>query len=259
MVINENNKRGMASAYAGTTPYNSTEAQINKHIQDLNTTFIGKVTNCTSNGVNGSKTVTAINLIQQINAEGNALKNIEISNLPHYRLQAGIGAVILDPVPNDIGIFSCAKRDISNINKDTSSPQVPASFRRFNGSDAVMVGTIHTQTPEVYIHIQQDKTITVVCPKGYKSTTEQTHEINANEVVINAQSIILNAQNIELNAQTLTVNANLNFNGNVTINGSLSATGVISSATDVISKGKSFNNHTHGGVKSGNDSTGVPN
>lgn len=252
MVINENNKRGMASAYAGTTPYNSTEAQINKHIQDLNTTFIGKVTNCTSNGVNGSKTVTAINLIQQINAEGNALKNIEISNLPHYRLQAGIGAVILDPVPNDIGIFSCAKRDISNINKDTSSPQVPASFRQFNGSDAVMVGTIHTQTPEVYIHIQQDKTITVVCPKGYKSTTEQTHEINANEVVINAQSIILNAQ-------TLTVNANLNFNGNVTINGSLSATDVISSATDVISKGKSFNNHTHGGVQSGNNSTGVPN
>ena len=149
MAINENNKRGMMSAYAGTTPYNSTEAQINKHIQDLNTTFVGKVTNCTSNGVNGSKTVTAINLIQQINAEGNALKNIEISNLPHYRLQAGIGAVILDPVPNDIGIFSCAKRDISNINKDTSSPQVPASFRQFNGSDAVMIGTIHTQTPKV--------------------------------------------------------------------------------------------------------------
>lgn len=246
MAINENNKRGMASAYAGTTPYNSTEAQINKHIQDLNTTFVGKVTNCTSNGVNGSKTVTAINLIQQINAEGNALKNIEISNLPHYRLQAGIGAVILDPVPNDIGIFSCAKRDISNINKDTSSPQVPASFRQFNGSDAVMVGTIHTQTPKVYIHIQQDETITVIAPNGYKSTTKQTHEINANEVIINAQSVTINAPNITLN-------------GNVTINGSLSATGVISSASDVISKGKSFNTHTHGGVQSGNNSTGAPN
>ena len=246
MAIDKNNKRGMASAYAGTTPYNSTEAQINKHIQDLNTTFVGKVTNCTSNGVNGSKTVTAINLIQQINAEGNALKNIEISNLPHYRLQAGIGAVILDPVPNDIGIFSCAKRDISNINKDTSNPQVPASFRQFNGSDAVMVGTIHTQTPKVYIHIQQDETITVIAPNGYNCETNQTHSVKANSVIIEAKSVTINAPNITLN-------------GNVTINGSLSATGVISSATDVISNGKSFNSHTHSNVQNGPSNTGAPN
>ena len=241
MAINENNKRGMISAYAGTSEFNGKEAQINKHIQDLNTTFVGKVTKCTSNGVNGSKTVTAINLIQQINAEGNALKNIEVSDLPHYRLQAGIGAVILDPVPNDIGIFSCAKRDISNINKDTSSPQVPASFRQFNGSDAVMVGTIHTQTPKVYIHIQQDETITVIAPKGYNCETNQKHS-----VTITAQSVTINAPNITLN-------------GNVTINGSLTASGAISSATDVSSKGKSFNAHTHGGVQSGSNSTGVPN
>ena len=246
MAINENNKRGMISAYAGTSEYNGKEAQINKHIQDLNTTFVGKVTNCTSNGVNGSKTVTAINLIQQINAEGNALKNIEISNLPHYRLQAGIGAVILDPVPNDIGIFSCAKRDISNINKDTSSPQVPASFRQFNGSDAVMVGTIHTQTPKVYIHIQQDETITVIAPNGYVCETNQTHSVKANSVIIEAQSVTINASNITLN-------------GNVTINGSLSASGVISSATDVQSKGKSFNTHTHSNVQNGPSNTGAPN
>lgn len=246
MAINENNKSGMLSAYAGTSEFNGTEAQINKHIQDLNTTFVGKVTNCTSDGVNGSKSVTAINLIQQINAEGNALKNIEISNLPHYRLQAGIGAVILDPVPNDIGIFSCAKRDISNINKNTSYPQVPASFRQFNGSDAVMVGTIHTQTPKVYIHIQQDETITVIAPNGYNCKTNQTHKVKANSVIIEAQSVTINAPNITLN-------------GNVTINGSLSTSGVISSATDVVSKGKSFNSHTHSGVQGGNSNTGVPN
>ena len=253
MAINENNKRGMISAYAGTSDFNGKEAQINKHIQDLNTTFVGKVTNCTSNGVNGSKTVTAINLIQQINAEGNALKNIEVSDLPHYRLQAGIGAVILDPVPNDIGIFSCAKRDISNINKDTSSPQVPASFRQFNGSDAVMVGTIHTQTPKVYIHIQQDETITVIAPKGYNCETNQKHSVKANTAVIDAQSVTITAQSVTINAPNITLN------GNVTINGSLSASGVISSATDVSSKGKSFNAHTHGGVQSGSNSTGVPN
>ena len=253
MAINENNKSGMLSAYAGTSAYNSTETQINKHIQDLNTTFVGKVTNCTSDGVNGSKSVTAINLIQQINAEGNALKNIEISDLPHYRLQAGIGAVILDPVPNDIGVFSCAKRDISHIGKDTNTPEVPASFRQFSGSDAVMVGTIHTQTPKVYIHIQQDETITVIAPNGYNCETNQTHSVKANSSTIDAQSVTITAQSVTINAPNITLN------GNVTINGALSASGAISSATDVVSKGKSFNSHTHSGIQGGNSNTGVPN
>lgn len=253
MAINENNKGGMLPAYAGTSAYNSSEAQINKHIQDINTAFVGKVTNCTSNGVNGSKTVTAINLIQQIDAEGNALKNIEISDLPHYRLQAGIGAVILDPVPNDIGVFSCSKRDISHINKDTSTPGVPASFRQFSGSDAVMVGTIHTQTPKVYIHIQQDETITVIAPNGYNCETNQAHSVKANSSTIDAQSVTITAQSVTINAPNITLN------GNVTINGSLTTSGVIGSATDVVSKGKSFNSHTHSGVQGGNSNTGVPN
>ena len=123
---------------------------------------------------------------------------------------------------------------------------MPASFRQFNGSDAVMVGTIHTQTPKVYIHIQQDETITVIAPNGYNCETNQKHSVKANSVIIEAQSVTINAPNITLN-------------GNVTINGSLSATGIISSATDVQSKGKSFNTHTHGGVQSGNNSTGAPN
>lgn len=253
MAINENNKGGMLPAYAGTSAYNSSEAQINKHIQDLNTAFVGKVTNCTSNGVSGSKTVTAINLIQQINAEGNALNNVNISDLPHYRLQAGIGAVILDPVAGDIGVFSCAKRDISHIDKDTGNPQVPASFRQFSPADAVMTGTIHTHTPEVYIHIQQDKTITVIAPNGYNCETNQSHKVKANTAVVNAQSVTITAKSVTINAPNITLN------GNVTINGSLSASGVISSATDVVSKGKSFNSHTHSGVQGGNSNTGVPN
>ena len=130
---------------------------------------------------------------------------------------------------------------------------MPASFRQFNGSDAVMVGTIHTQTPEVYIHIQQDKTITVIAPNGYNCETNQKHSVKANTAVIDAQSVTITAQSVTINAPNITLN------GNVTINGSLTTTGVISSATDVSSKGKSFNAHTHGGVQSGSNSTGVPN
>lgn len=98
----------------------------------------------------------------------------------------------------------------------------------------------------VYIHIQQDKTITVIAPNGYNCETNQTHSVKANSVIIEAQSVTINAPNITLN-------------GNVTINGSLTASGMISSATDVISKGKSFNSHTHGNVQNGPSNTGVPN
>ena len=77
MAINENNKRGMMSAYAGTTPYNSTEAQINKHIQDLNTTFVGKVTNCTSNAATDSGTSSNL---YSIESGMNAGTTVKINN-----------------------------------------------------------------------------------------------------------------------------------------------------------------------------------
>ena len=76
--------------------------------------------------------------------------------------------------------------------------------------------------------------------------TNQKHSVKANSVIIEAQSVTINAPNITLN-------------GNVIINGSLTTSGVISSATDVISKGKSFNSHTHSNVQNGPSNTGVPN
>ena len=42
-----------------------------------------------------------------------------------------------------------------------------------------MVGTIHTQAPQVYIHIKQDKTILIHAPQGLKIETDADVEIVA--------------------------------------------------------------------------------
>ena len=138
-----------------------------------------------------------------IDAAGNAYQSPQYVKIPHYRAQAGIAALIIDPVPGDIGVFVCAKRDISNINASTTQPAPPASFRSFNPADAVMIATIHTKAPSVYIKLKQDNTIEIKAPAGLTIDAPNT-QITGNVQVggyIVAQGNVTGA-GISLNSHT---------------------------------------------------------
>ncbi len=242
--INENNKRGMQGVYAGTSAYNAQAAQIQKELQKVNTTFLAKIESCSTSSAGGAKTVSATPLTAQVDGNGNAVSTPTYQNLPHYRVQAGIAALIVDPVAGDIGVFSCAKRDISNISAGTSETQVPGSFRSFSPADAVMVGTVHTQAPTVYIQIKQDNTVLVHAPAGVTIETDASVTINA------ATSVVINSPETTINGH-LTVKAGVSATGG-------SENGVHVSG-DVVADTVSLKSHTHGGVESGGSNTGTPN
>ena len=177
--INNYNKKGFSNPYTSTSQFNANDFQIKQAIRKINTAFLARIDSCSSQGVAGSGHVSATPLTTQIDGLGNAVPATVLPHLPFYRLQQGIGAVILEPVPGDIGVFVSCKSDISNIDKNTKSSQRPGSFREFDQSDSVMVGTIHTQAPQVYIHIKQDKTILIHAPQGLKIETDADVEIVA--------------------------------------------------------------------------------
>ena len=58
-----------------------------------------------------------------------------------------------------------------------SRPQRPGSYRKFDQSDSVIVGAVHTKAPEVYIRITQDKKIYIKAPAGYTLETDADVEI----------------------------------------------------------------------------------
>jgi len=64
-----------------------------------------------------------------------------------------------------------------------------------------------------------------------------------------------------INITTNTVNikaTTINIDGNISLSGNINATGSFTVSGDCTIGGKSFLNHTHGGVQTGSGSTGVP-
>lgn len=231
--INDNNKRGIQGVYAETSDYNAVQTQIDTSLQKIETSFLARVDSCQTSGTGGAKTVSATPSIQMVDGNGNGYQSPSYPALPHYRIQAGIAAIILNPVPGDIGIFSCTKRDSSNVSATSNSQQVPASMRSFSPSDAVMVGTVHTKAPTTWIELKQDNTIVIHAPGGVTIETDSKVTINA-------------AGGVEITAPTTKVN------------GDLEVTGTIKSDGQITGAGINFNTHVHGGIEPGSSDTAGP-
>lgn len=243
--------RGLRDPYTMASDYNQLEFIVRRIVSEMvNTSALVRVDGCTSQGPDGpAGTVTATPLVAQTDAEGNALPMTQIPSMPHGRVQGGIAALIIDPVPGDIGVASFCKSDSSTVKPGTSEPQRPGSFRNFDQADGMLVATVSNKAPEVWIEIRQDKTIIIHAPEGCTIETDKIAEIKAGEGIIldTPQTTItgnLTATGEKGNAISMT--------GNVQLDGSLTSTG------DQVANGISQTNHTHTGVQPGSGDTGKP-
>ena len=209
--MSQQETRFLQSPYSAQSEKNAIDFAVSQKLREINTTFIARIDICESRGSeDGSKTVDATPLVNQVDGQGNALEMTSIPALPHYRVQQGIAAIIIDPVPGDIGVFSVAKNDISNVNQNSTNAQRPGSMREFSQSDSIMVGSIHTQKPLVWIELKQDETIVIHAPKGVKIETDETCTVTCKNASITAEEVSITSP------QT-------NISGNVTITGNLTA------------------------------------
>jgi hypothetical protein len=223
--------------FASSNPLNSMEFFIRSLIsQVVSTSLPVVVTAVERKGEEaGAGYVTVKPLLQPRNNSGDGLEVTTIPKLPYFRLQHGKAAIICDPKVGDIGLAVVAKQDISNINGSTT-PKVPATYRKFDPSDSFYIGGFWGKAPEVFIHLEDEGTIQIKAPT----------------------KISMEAPECEVNASTsFTVNSSqINLNGPISGGGSGGADATFTG--DVNAKGISLTSHTHTGVQSGNSSTGAP-
>lgn len=223
--------------FASSNPLNSMEFFIRSLIsQVVSTSLPVVVTAVERKGEDaGAGYVTVKPLLQPRNNSGDGLEVTTIPKLPYFRLQHGTAAIICDPKVGDIGLAVVAKHDISNINGSTT-PKVPATYRKFDPSDSFYIGGFWGKAPEVFIHLEDEGTIKIKAPT----------------------KITIESPECEVNASTsFTVNsAQINLNGPISGGGSGGADATFTG--DVNAKGISLTSHTHTGVQSGNSSTGAP-
>jgi hypothetical protein len=158
---NNNVVQGVANYNAGTSPFNSLSFIIRQAIrQQVNTCIICKVLAC-SNGY-----VDVLPMVTGVSGKGEAIQPTTLYKLPYMRYHAGVAAVILDPVPGDIGLAVFASKDCSNVKAGTTEPQQPASFRGNSQANGFYIGGFLNQAPSVFVELTQGGAVNITAPGG---------------------------------------------------------------------------------------------
>lgn len=252
--IDKNTLKGLQSEFTAFGKLNPLYFAIEQYLrQYVYTGFLARIDSCSSSGTGGAGYVSATPLIAQTDGDDNTLPMVSIPKMPHYRIQQGIGALILDPVPGDIGVFASCKQDISTVKQGTQKPQRAGSFREFSQSDAVMVGSVLTQAPQVWIHIKQDKTIVIHAPAGVTIETDADCTITCGG---NLKATVSGTTTIDCE-QTIITGA-LTVQGGLTVTGGNGATvqgNINSQGGDISADNISLKQHVHGNVQNGGGTT----
>lgn len=176
--------KGVAPYSANNSDFNAISFIIQQAIREqVNTCIVVKVV------ARSGAYVDVLPLVTQISGNGEAVQPTTLYKLPYMRYHAGIAAVILDPVPGDIGLACFASKDCSTVKTGTSEPQQPGSFRGNTMANGFYIGGFLNKAPSTFIELKQSGEIVVTAPGG------------------------------------LTINANVTTNGNISVNGSETLTG----------------------------------
>lgn len=89
-------------------------------------------------------------MVNQVDGAGNPTPHGTIHNVPFFRVQGGMDAVVIDPKPGDIGIALFCHRDITGV-KRTRAPANPGSDRLYDYADALYIGGVLNGTPLQYV------------------------------------------------------------------------------------------------------------
>lgn len=136
--------------------YNTHSRVIQSWINRVNTITLVKVVKIIpTGGLNAVGYVDVQPLVAQLDGAGNAMPHGIIHNLPYFRVQGGVSAMIIDPVVGDLGMAAFASHDISSV-KETRDQANPGSRRRFDMADGLYLGGFLNGNPTRYIKMSAD-------------------------------------------------------------------------------------------------------
>ena len=130
--------QGLENVYSGLTQFNQLSFMIRSMLSEINTCIPCKVTQV----MVGSGSVGYVKvkpLVNDMDAEGNAVDVPILPMLPYFRLQGGKVAIITDPI---VGVQA-------------------GSFRKFSMSDGWYIGGFLNASPQTYVELKQDATIVI--------------------------------------------------------------------------------------------------
>lgn len=229
--MSDNAYPGFATLADGNSEFNQIDFLVRQVLSKTATTTLVQVVSVSTADAVGPVGLCNIKpLIGQIGGDGKIVPHGTIHNVPYFRLQGGVSAVIIDPKPGDIGIAVFAAHDISTV-KNTKKPGGPGSRRRFDWADALYIGGVLNGTPTRYVRFSDD---------GIE--------------LVDPAKVTVRAPTVDIEASTmLTVTGPTTLDGDVTITGDVTASGDFTDGS-----GLALGTHVHEKVTVGTGKSGGP-
>jgi hypothetical protein len=145
-------------------------------------------------------------LVNQVDGYGRSTPHGTIYRIPYHRYQGANGAVISDPVKDDIGEIVAHDRDTSIV-RATNKQANPGSRRRHDFADSVYRGQQQAGAPTQYLTFTSD---------GITITDK-----NANTIVMGSSGVTITDKNknkIVMDSSGITITS-LDGNGPITLKG----------------------------------------
>lgn len=171
-------------------------------------------------------------IVTQVDQSNKMIENSEVYSIPVWRLQRGSSAIIMNPVPGDIGLVAVCDSDIS-VARTNLKESVPGSRRTHSKSDGIYLGGLMNMPPNQFIEFA-DGALNITSPNPVNVTCSKAN--------------IIAPDGVEMTTPLLKVNGDIEATGNITDNsGTQSAS--LKSLRDA------YNDHDHivKGVQSGSD------
>jgi hypothetical protein len=142
---------GAADANDYGSEYNSMEFFVRQIVEGANHCALVRVEASTNSGsIAAVGFVDVTPLVMQIDGAGKTYAHGLVRKLPVFRNQGGANAIILDPVPGDIGIAVFADRD-SSAAVSAAGVAPPGSRRRNDWGDGFYLGGFANGVPTQYV------------------------------------------------------------------------------------------------------------
>ena len=183
--------KGNKRLTSGSSEFNAMEFLIRNTILGLVNTAIPVIVTAVDAGGSGAPTgyVTVKPLVCQVDGFGETLDPAELFRVPYARVQGGVAALVIDPVPGDIGLAVFAKSDCSGVAQMQSKPVQPGSFRKFSMSDGFYLGGFLNRAPSVYVEVKQDQSIVITAASGV-TVNAPTVTVPNGDVIASGKSLV---------------------------------------------------------------------
>lgn len=183
--------KGNKRLTSGSSEFNAMEFLIRNTILGLVNTAIPVIVTAVDAGGAGAATgyVTVKPLVCQVDGFGETLDPAELFRVPYARVQGGIAALVVDPVPGDIGLAVFCKSDCSNVRQEQNTPVQPGSFRKFSMSDGFYIGGFLNKVPSVFIEVKQDQSIIITATAGV-TVNAPTVTVPSGDVIASGVSLV---------------------------------------------------------------------